>query len=135
MQKGLRTLLLAQSSITNVVGAAGVYSQRAPQNASPPFIVLHKMSTEENKTLTGVTGSTRFMDFDIDCKATRYGSAQDLAIIVRDFIKDYTGTAGGETVSAVLLNGEAEDYEPPSDGSDIGLHVVTVDASIQWVPA
>jgi len=58
-----------------------------------------------------------------------------LADAVRVFLDDYSGTAGSETIGAVLLNDESDDYEPPADGSDVGIHVVTLDVTIQYNPA
>lgn len=60
--------------------------------------------------------------------------AETLADAVRTFIDDYTGTAGSYTIQAVLMNGESDDYEPPADASDVGVHVVTLDVDIQYNP-
>ncbi len=135
MQKALRKYLLQQTAITDRVGSGGVYSGSAPQNARRPYIVIHKLGSNENETLATDSGSLRFMDFDIDCKAARYGQAQDLLNEVRTLLKDYSGAAGDETIGAVLINGETDDIEPPTDGSDIDTAVCTLDVQIHWNPA
>jgi len=59
-----------------------------------------------------------------------------LAKKVSVFLEDYTGAAGlDETIDAVLFNGESDDFEPPADGSDCGLYVVTLDFQIQYTPS
>jgi len=51
------------------------------------------------------------------------------------FLDDYTGAAGSETIGAVLLNDESDSYEPPTDASDVGIYVVTLDLDVMYNPA
>lgn len=74
----------------------------------------------------------RFLNFEIDCKAKTSVESERLGNAVRTFIDDYSGPAGDFTIGAVILNDESDDYEPPSDGSDIGVHIVTLDVDIQY---
>ena len=90
------------------------------------------MSSEENTTLDGASGALRFLNFDIDCKARTSLASESLGNAVRTFIDDYSGTAGSYTIGAVIVNDESDDYEPPTDGSDIGVFVVTLDVDIQY---
>ncbi len=82
--------------------------------------------------MDGGSGQLRFINFDIDCRATTSVKADELATAVRVFIDDYSGAAGGYTIGAVVMNDESDDYEPPQDGSDIGVHVVTLDLDVQF---
>jgi len=91
------------------------------------------LDSDEYNTLDGTTG-LRVLNFDIDCKSNRSVQAMSLGTIVRDFIKDYTGTAGLQTVKAVQLNSESTEYESPTDGSDSGIHITLLDVSIQYSP-
>jgi len=131
MRAGLRALLTGEATISTIVGSR-VYITRAPQGAVYPHVLITQMGSEENLALDG-TGPLRFLDIDIDCKATTGKGAADLAKAVRDFIKDYSGAAGGETIEAVILNGEVDGYEDPRDGSDVGTVMVTLDVTIQYV--
>lgn len=133
MITGLRTLLAAQSSITNIVGSR-IYVNKAPQKAATPYVILTQLNSEEYKSLDATTGTLRMLSIDIDCKAATFTDAESLGNAVRTFIDDYSGAAGSYTIGAVLLNGETHDYEPPADGSDNGLHVVTLDVDVQYNP-
>jgi len=127
------SLLTGESTISAIVGSR-VYVSKAPQSAVLPYIIITQMSSNENQTIDGSTG-LRFVDFDIDCKADRSVESETLGNAVRTFIDDYTGTAGSETVKAVLLNDESTQYEPPTDGSDTGIYTTLLDVTIQYTPA
>jgi hypothetical protein len=131
MKSGLVSLLSSETTITAISGTR-VYVQRAPQNAAFPHIIITQMSSEENTTLDGGSGQLRFVDFDIDCKAKSSVTAESLGNAVRTYIDDYSGTAGSYTIGAVLINDESDDYEPPQDGSDVGVFVVTLDLTIHY---
>lgn len=131
MKAGLVSLLTAESTITAICGSR-VYVNRAPQNAIFPHVIITQMSSEENGTLDGGSGQLRFLDFDIDCKAKSSVTAESLGNAVRTHIDDYSGTAGSFTIGAVIMNDESDDYEPPQDGSDVGVFVVTLDLTIHY---
>ena len=133
MKSGLVSLLANEATISAIVGSR-IYVSKAPQTASLPHIVITQIGSGENQTLDGTTG-LRFVDFDIDCKDDRSVGAEALGNAVRVFIDDASGTAGSQTIEAVLMNNESTDYEPPVDGSDKGVHVVLLDVTIQYVPA
>lgn len=134
MKSGLVSLLTGESTISTLIGSR-CYVGKAPQKATLPFLLITQMAAEQNTTMDGASNELRFIDYDIDCKADRSVEAANLADAVRVFLDDYSGTAGSETIGAVLLNDESDDYEPPSDGSDVGIHVVTLDVTIQYNPA
>tara|TARA_R110000868_G_scaffold248553_2_gene505088 strand:- start:8217 stop:8618 length:402 start_codon:yes stop_codon:yes gene_type:complete len=131
MKSGLVSLLSSEATITAISGTR-VYVQRAPQNAAFPHIIITQMSSDENGTLDGGSGQLRFLDFDIDCKAKSSVTAESLGNAVRTYIDDYSGTAGSSTIGAVIMNDESDDYEPPQDGSDVGVFVVTLDVTIHY---
>lgn len=131
MKSGLVSLLSSEATITAISGTR-VYVQRAPQNAAFPHIIITQMSSDENGTLDGGSGQLRFLDFDIDCKAKSSVTAESLGNAVRTYIDDYSGTAGSSTIGAVIVNDESDDYEPPQDGSDVGVFVVTLDVTIHY---
>lgn len=133
MRSGLVALLAGESTISAIVGSR-VYITKAPQTAALPHIVITQMTSDEFNALDGTAG-LRALDFDIDCKSDRSVGSQTLGDAVRIFIDDYTGAAGSQTIGAVILNSETTDYEPPQDASDKGVHVTTLDVTIQYSPA
>jgi len=131
MKSGLVALLSTEATITAICGTR-VYVTKAPQKAVFPYVIITQMSSEENASLDGATGKLRFITFDIDCKSKTSVQAESLGNAVRTFIQDYTGAAGNFTIGAVIMNNESDSYEPPDDGSDVGVHVVTLDLDVQF---
>lgn len=133
MIEGLPAALRAESTISALVGTR-VYPHHAPQTAALPYIVVTQMASNENLTMDGSTG-LRMVEFEVDCKADRATESRTLSKTVRTFIDDYSGTAGNETIDAVLVNDESTQYEPPSDGSDRGIYTTILDLMIQYTPS
>ena len=131
MKAGLVALLSAEATIT-AIASTRIYVGKAPQKALFPHVIITQMGSEENGTVDGGSGATRFLTFDIDCKAKTSVQAESLGNAVRTYLDDYSGAAGSFTIGAVIMNDESDDYEPPQDGSDIGVHVVTLDVDIQY---
>lgn len=125
----LRTLFLSTTNISPLVDDIHIGFVEQPDVI--PYILLTTVESEFNLRLDG-TGGLIFTDVDIDCKAATYAKAQTIADAVKDYFQDFAGTAGTDTVKAVLLNGERADYEPGVDKSDSGKHVVTLDFNVQW---
>lgn len=131
MKSGLVALLSTESTITAICSTR-VYVSKAPEKALLPYVIITQMSSEENPSLDGASGKLRFITFDIDCKSKTSVQAESLGNAVRTFIQDYTGAAGNFTIGAVIMNDESDSYEPPQDGSDVGVHVVTLDLDVQF---
>ena len=131
MKSGLVALLSTESTITAICSTR-VYVSKAPEKALLPYFIITQMSSEENPSLDGASGKLRFITFDIDCKSKTSVQAESLGNAVRTFIQDYTGAAGNYTIGAVIMNDESDSYEPPEDGSDVGVHVVTLDLDVQF---
>lgn len=89
----LRTWLLANTAITNMVGSAGVFAMRADQASSHPLILLQVISQENETHALGELGlaETRMQ---IACWAQTYLAAQTLAENVRLRISGYRGPMG-----------------------------------------
>ena len=131
MKSGLVSLLTGEATVSAICSSR-VYVNRAPQNAIFPHVIITQLGSGEYTTLDGASGWLRFIDFDIDCKAKSSVQAESLSNAVRVFIDDYSGTAGSYTIGAVIMNDESDDYEPPQDGSDVGVFVVTLDLTIHY---
>ena len=133
MRSGLVALLAGEATISAIVGSR-IYISKAPQKAALPHIIITQMSSDELPALDTTPG-LRFLDFDIDCKADRSLESYTLGNAVRVFLDDYSGAAGSQTVGAVIMNDESTDYEPPTDASDIGVHVTLLDVTNQYTPS
>lgn len=133
---GLRTLLLAQSSITDLVTndggrKVGVYIEKAPQGAALRYVILADIDEDPYAALDGTTG-LKATEIDIDSKGATYDQAMALAEAVDAFFKDYSGAAGDQTIAAVVKQNRLTQWEPLEDGSENGRFVVTDSYLVQW---
>jgi len=134
IDEDLVTLLLNQSQIIAVVGSR-IYLDEAPQTATLPYVVITEMDVDGNVSLDGGTDNLQFVNYDVDCYGATRTKARDLAKLIRDFIKDFSGETGGtQTIKAVVMNGEASDRIPPTDGKGPSTFVRTLDITIQFNP-
>lgn len=116
--EGLRTLLLTQSSVTDLVSTR-IYVTAAKQGIDQPYIVIDRVDNEKYKGLSGYL-STQRAEVDIECWASTPSAAASLAKVVSDYLDDFSGATGGaETILASHQVGDTDNYEPPKTGSDI----------------
>ena len=116
----IRSWLLTQYQVTNLVGATGVFVDDVPQNttpASPNFIVVSVISKDENITLDGgnvPSGGLFTAEIDIDCKGRTRAAASALGDAITPLFRNFSGSLGGglETVNAVESIGDANAKDP-----------------------
>lgn len=117
--EGLRTLLLAQSTVTDVVGTSGIYVTTARQTTSLPYIVLDRVGDEKYTALDGYQ-SARHAEVDIECWHKTPGQAAALAKIVSDYLDDFSGATGGdETILSSHHIDDNDTFDTPQSGEEI----------------
>lgn len=128
---GLQTLLLAQSSVTDIVGTAGVFVTIAKQSASKPYVVIDRVNDEKHGTLGGYLGA-KHCEVEIECWDTTPQDAAALADIISDFLDDYTGTAGDETILESTQVDHGDNFSKPKDNSEVSEYVTTLYFEFQY---
>jgi len=138
IEAGLRTLLLAQSSITALVPTQTVRDNTVeaivvdapPQALELPYIVINQVAEDGMLCLDGTYGM-QSTEVEIDCTASTPAKAQAIAAAVRTFLDDYTGTAGSSTIDAVLYLGRAFTRVQRTDGRDVRDCIVSLSYQVQ----
>lgn len=139
---GLRTLLLAQTSITTLapaqtvkgISTPAIVCDNAPQGMVPPYVVLTDISSDPMNTLDAYSESLQSVELDIDCYSYSEPAARTLGQTVWRFIRDYTGPAGSDdTVKAVVVEDHGTyRYDFPAEGRDTRFHIVTLSMLVQY---
>lgn len=138
LKNGLRTLLLAESSITSLVPAqtvdgdsvSAIFVTTADQGAKVPYLVISRTGHDPMKAMDGTTGMAQ-TDIDIDCYAGTPAEADALATAVEAYLKDYSGAAGGsDTIDCVLFEDKNDFENTEGDGNDQWRYVVTLSFTI-----
>lgn len=138
IKDSLRTLLLAQSSITTLAPAQtissksydAIFVETVKQGIKPPYIVITDNDFDPMKTLDGTTGMG-MSDIDIECHEWTETEAEALAKAVTDYLKDYSGAAGSDTIYAVLWNNKQAFAGQEQDGSNKWRVAITLNFEIQ----
>lgn len=125
MTNDLRTYLLAQSAISDVVSTR-IYPVWLPQNVTYPCITISRVSESHGHNLDSASGYA-ISRYQIDCWATSYATAYTLADAVRGELSGFAGTMGSTTVDSVVLENESDLHEPPSDGGSRGMYHIACD--------
>ena len=117
LKTGLRTLLLAESSITTL--SPVVYVETVAQGIKPPYIVISSTGHDPMKALDGTTGMEE-TEIDIECVEYTDAEAEALAKAVSDYLKDYSGAAGAsDTIDAVLWDSKTMFVGQEQDGKNL----------------
>ncbi len=140
IETGLRTLLLAQSSITTLAPAQtvggvsfpAVFLDNPAEGVKPPFIIITQTGHDPYKRLDGTGGTLRLSEIDIDSYATSRPGAIALSNAVEVFLRDYVGAAGAsDTINAVLHDSTLDDIVTLGDGRDQRHYVRSLSFRIQ----
>ena len=136
---GLRTLLLAESTVTALAPAQtiggisfdAIFNENPVQGFLCPFVLVSQISHDPWKHLGTTTGISS-TEFDIDCYARTYPAAKALAAAVSLYLKDYVGVAGAsDTIDAVLWENETFSAIYDDDGRDVRQYIVSLNFDIQ----
>lgn len=131
LEAGLRTLLLAQSSITSLVPAqtiggtsfSGIFVNNPTQDFDPPYILI-KNTGGKNVCLNN---SAVTHAIDIECCANKDEDAIAIGAAVNTFLETYSGAAGAsDTIDMVILTGKSLDYTQEAQGRDVQIHKRTL---------
>lgn len=137
IKDGLRTLLLAQSSITTLAPAqtinrqsiSAIFVDAVMQGFVPPYIMIERTSYTPLRFINTTTAAGT-SEIEIDCYERTEPLAEALALAVATYIKDFSGTAGSATIHRVNWTGSMNFRTEEIDGSDTRRHIATLNLSI-----
>jgi len=133
-QSALRTYLLADSDITDIVGAEGVYSFPAPQGKSIPYVIIQRVTKEPMNTLQNVQPVVR-EEWQLDCLAPNTSQADTLEQAVEGRINNASPvTMSGFDVSLIIVTSIADLSELEDDGSNNKAERRTMQVTVKRTP-
>lgn len=127
----LRTVLLTDTAITAIVGTTGIYVDHAGQEDLSAYIVIGQQGHDPLGNLTETTG-VGITQLDVDCLSKSRTQVRTLAKAVIAKFKDFAGTSGGVTFSAVNWTDEGSDMKQAADGSTEHHFVLTESFNVFW---
>ena len=115
IEKAIRKILQTDPSV------GFVYPQIAPENASLPFIVYSRISSNHQFDYSGASGLNHIR-LQLNIFAETYAAVKSKANDVRGKLQGYTDTVTIDTesvdIQVVKLLAEHDDIEKPKAGSD-----------------
>ena len=135
--KDLRTYLLTQSAVTDLVGASGsrIYQDHLPENATLPAATFQVLSTDPAHDLPDGDASASFSLIQVVSYDDTASDAQTLANAIRRgaSLQGYRGLMDSTWVHAVICSDERRESDQPTDGSDVWRYYVIQDYEIAHV--
>ncbi len=90
-----------------------IYPTHAPENATNPYLVYCRITTQKIKTLEGYTDK-QALSYMFSCMATKYADMKSLSKKVEAFLMSISGTNIGEEsiyVEDLAINNITETWE------------------------
>ena len=116
-QSALRTYLLADSEITDIVGSNGVYSFPAPQKADLPYILVSRTTHTVVNNLLNAEGVRR-EEWQLDCLSYTTSEVETLQEAVISRVNNASPiTMSGFDVFLMIVDNVTDLSELEDDGS------------------
>lgn len=132
LAENLRTFILADTPIAASIGTR-CYQGMAPQSdiATFPFIWFARSRRQLDRTLDAAAGDAADEQwFDLECISDDLDESQDLAEAVEDRLNNYRGTVGTQTVQAIFVDDQDDNYVPRGTMGETELHVAALSVQI-----
>lgn len=125
----LRTLLLADTDITDIVGAM-VYHSRVPQRGNVPYLWLQRRGVITDDANTATRGQApRAYIYDIDAVSDDISEAEDLIDAVWAHLHFYNDTFGSGSAQ-IVVSDQSEQYISVNQDDDSGIFVQSLMVTI-----
>ena len=113
LEEGLISYLSSYATLTALISTR-VYLMRIPQDATLPCLVVQRISTPRMLTMdsSGATGDLAYPRFQFDAWADLVATAKPITDAVRAALNGKTGTMGGVTIRAALVDEEVPEFDP-----------------------
>lgn len=130
----LGAYLLTRDAVTDIVGTAGVYGDKAPQKKEPPFITYEQAGGDPFYHSEGASGLAE-ATITLTCKAKTYAKAHDLYEVLRDELDGFRGDWGSTVIRGAFLSAPANASQPDTQGSDTSNNAVKGSLTVHYFRA
>lgn len=125
IDKNLRSILLSDTAITNLIATNAVYPIKLPQEVAKPCIVYNVFNGIPELTYNGVSNLMRYT-VDITIYSESYGNMRELARKVIARLNGYSSNSYADTqIRGVKVHSTFNDFE-----EKLQLCTTTIDLTI-----
>lgn len=129
IEESLREYCLTRPAVAELIGNR-FGPVKVSQGMEFPNVWYEVLAHSRPKTMGGQGGDSR-VTLELHCQAFSSAEARELANAISDSadeggIDGFRGLLGSEFIKAILVGDLRDQYFPPQDGGDEGVHRVTV---------
>lgn len=118
VEQAIYDLLVANSSLTDVVPAASIYGGNASQNKANPCIIYARSSTFPDTTKDAEYQQE--IDFEIDIFSTGFNQANEIANLVKSTLNRQSGSYTGFDINLIRFDGQDyRDFDPDNNSHQV----------------
>ena len=128
LKAALYSYLSGHAGLTALIGER-LYPSTAPPGAPLPRITFQRISEASERHQTAAAGLA-ISRVQFDCWGRSTVEVEDVAEQLRQALETYRGDMGGLTVRYAMIESTIDQYEPPEDAGERGIHRVTSDYAI-----
>jgi hypothetical protein len=110
IDQSLRSLILAESSVTSLIASNAVYPQRLPQEVTKPAIVYRVMDGIESLTAGGVSALRRYQ-VDLTVFAEKYSEMREITQALVALFNGLTAEQSGDLIQGCRIYNIVNDFE------------------------
>ena len=127
---GLRSYLLADSTVSGLVGNIHIYIGKAPKTAVSPYVILQNVDGIARYGLNDIDGQDE-NSWQVDVWSTNYGTCDTLRRAIQSKLNGKYGiTMGDYSVHSVTEESYHETSEPDGDGTETVWYRASSDYTI-----
>jgi|TARA_R100000084_G_scaffold109442_1_gene76891 hypothetical protein len=119
IEKAIRTVLLANSDVTDLISTR-IYPYMRQQSSALPAVVYSLDNTEPEHSLNSTLNLTR-ATLTFECYSKSYGEAKDVAAKIKSVINGYSGTSEGIEIKSCYHDNDIGGVEVSPIGEERGL--------------
>lgn len=124
IDQSLRTIILNDSTISNLLATNGVYPQRLPQEVDKPCIAYRVMDGFGDLTASGTTALRRYT-VDLTVFAETYGAMRELTDAVVNKFNGLSVVQGTYYIESSRVHNVVNDFE-----ETLQLYSATIDITL-----
>jgi len=124
IDEDLRSLILADPAVSNLIATNGVYPQRLPQDVTKPCIVYKVWDGAPDKVAGGTSAIKRY-SVDISVYSETYGVMRQIVQALINLFQGLGVEEGGSMITGSRVQNVINDYE-----SFIELYSSTLDITL-----
>ncbi|MBI3713840.1 MAG: hypothetical protein HY253_12895 [Burkholderiales bacterium] len=130
LHKSLRDFLIDNEVIPNASKRGKIEYGKIVQDTETPFIWYQRSSHNQDVNINGrmLLATT---EFDVEVVHTDPMETQTLADSIRTLLHGYQGAMGDDTVLAMFVTDQSDDYENFNVMTDDGFYIVAFKVQIQ----